>query len=310
MERRSFHQPLLVQLLREGLVESVHQVHVVISDHRGRMLCAAGEPDLPVFCRSALKPFQALAALRSGVQITEADLALVCSSHSGSIQHCRQVFNLLWQADLDVSQLNCPIPKGAKSPLAHNCSGKHAGMLLACRTRGWPLQDYTALRHPLQQFTGQMIAELLGLPVAELLTARDDCTAPTYQMTLTQLATLYAKLSAGVFAEMEAIARAMNTYPERVAGEDRFDTVLMQATSGLVSKGGAEGIQCIAHLGEGMGMAVKVIDGAERAKYPVVLHLLRQLGWLEANQAQILLDRFAAIDQVKRLEVVGELELL
>jgi L-asparaginase len=183
-------------------------------------------------------------------------------------------------------------------------------MLLACQTRGWQFKDYTNRRHPLQQFTGQLLGELLGLPLAELISARDDCGTPTYQMTLTQLASLYAKLSSGECAELEVLARAMTAFPERVAGVDRFDTLLMQAAPGLVSKSGAEGVLCIARLGEGLGLAVKVIDGAERAKLPVVIHLLMQLGWIDPQKAQGLLDRFAVIDPFKRLEVFGELDLL
>ncbi|WP_218082241.1 asparaginase [Anthocerotibacter panamensis] len=310
MERHKSYNPFIVQLLREGLVESVHQAHVAVVDYRGRLLFAAGDPGLPVFSRSALKPFQALAVLRSGVQLPEVDMAILCSSHGGEISQCRQVFRLLWQAGLETDYLTCPTPSGAVSPLAHNCSGKHAGMLLACRTRGWSLKEYTSPRHPFQQFTGEMLGELLGLPVAELIIARDDCGAPTYQMALSQLARLYALLSSGSCPQMEALARAMVAYPDRVAGKGRFDTLLMQAAPHLVSKGGAEGVLCIAHLGEGMGMAVKIRDGAERAKYPVVLHLLNQLGWLDPEITQTLMDRFAAIDSVKRLEVAGEMDLI
>jgi L-asparaginase len=307
MERRTSVTPFEVQLLREGLVESVHRVYAVVADRRGRALASAGDRAYSIFSRSALKPFQALAAVRAGVNLTAMDLAILCSSHSGTTQHCRQVFNILWQADLETRALCCPTPGSAKTPLAHNCSGKHAGMLLACRARNWPLEDYTSARHPLQQYTAQVLAELLGMPVAELISARDDCTAPTYQITLTQLAMLYAKLTSGEDANLESLARAMNRYPERVAGEGRFDSILMAEAPMLVSKGGAEGVQCIGHLGEGMGLAVKVLDGSERAKYPVVIQILQQLGWIDPTQAQSLLDRFAMINSVKRLEVMGEL---
>ncbi|WP_287129438.1 asparaginase [Candidatus Cyanaurora vandensis] len=308
MERYKTSQPVFVQLLREGLVESVHQVHVVVTDTRGRVLAQAGDANLPVFARSALKPFQALAVLRAGVQLAEPGLATLCSSHNGDIQHCREVFNLLWQADLDASNLACPVPAGTNSVLAHNCSGKHAGMLLACQAQGWPLPEYTNPRHPLQQFIGKLLSELLGLPMAELIVARDDCGAPTYQVPLSQLARLYARLSGGEYAQMEAIARAMTNHPGRVAGVDRFDTLLMEMTQDLVSKGGAEGVQCIA--GRGMGLAVKVTDGAERAKYPVVIHLLRQLGWLDPSAAQTLWDRFTTVEPYKRLELLGDLEII
>lgn len=307
MERRRNYPPFQVSLLREGLVESVHLVHGVVADHRGRVLAQAGDSSFSTFSRSALKPFQALAAIRAGVQLPAQDLALLCSSHSGTVQHCRQVFKLLWQDNLDASTLACPTPGQAKSPLAHNCSGKHAGMLLACHAQGWPLEDYTNARHPLQQFISQVISELLGIPVAEMITARDDCTAPNYRLTLMQIATLYAKLTSGEHVELESLTRAMVGYPLRVAGEGRFDSVLMTEAPTLVSKSGAEGVQCVGHTLQGMGLAVKVLDGGERAKYPVVLYILRQLGWLDPATAQALEDRFCILNSVKRLEVSGEL---
>ncbi len=306
MERRKT-ATFTVGLLREGLIESLHEVHAVVCDERGRVLAAAGNADLLLFARSALKPFQALALLRAGVVPKEADLATLCSSHSGTIEHCRHVFKILWEANLTEQNLDCPIPVGAKSTLAHNCSGKHAGMLLLCRQQGWQLHDYWNLRHPAQQFIGQVTGELLALPPDELIPARDDCGVPTYQMSLTQLAWLYAKLSAGACPQLETIARAMSRYPERIAGADRFDTLLMQGAPHLVSKGGAEGIQCISH--GGMGLALKVIDGSERAKYPVAIQIMVQLGWLDPAQAQVLIDRFGVLDPFKRLEVQGELDL-
>jgi len=301
-------QPILVQLLREGLVESVHQVHLVVADARGRILLSAGDASLPIFSRSALKPFQALAALKAGVILPEPELATLCSSHNGDIPHCRQVFNLLWRANLESSLLTCPTPLGASSTLAHNCSGKHAGMLLACQAQGWPLQEYTHPKHPLQRFVGKMLGELLGLPVEELIAARDDCGAPTYQMSLTQLARLYARLGAGESPELEILARSMTRHPDRVAGAGRFDTLLMSQNPDLLSKGGAEGIQCVAPMGQGLGLAVKVLDGSERAKYPVVLAVLRRLGWLDDPEA--LLDRFACLEPYKRLEVAGDLDFI
>ncbi|UFP94100.1 asparaginase [Gloeobacter morelensis] len=304
-----------VRLLREGLVESVHYCEAVVADHRGRTLAHGGNKQLPTtFIRSALKPFQALPVLRSGAHqayaMDDADLALLCSSHSGELIHARRAFNLLWRMGLDPAVLVCPVPPGRTSPLEYNCSGKHAGMLAVCRQRSWTTERYADRRHPVQLLIAKTLCELLALPFDELVQARDDCGVPTYQLALAQMAWLYAQLSSGESAELECLARAMIRQPEMVAGEGRFDTVLMQMSGGdLVSKAGAEGVQCIGRMGQGMGLAIKVYDGSDRAKYPVVIHLLRQLGWIDPAVADALGDRFAVLGEHQRLEVVGELEM-
>ncbi len=312
----TLHIPSIeVRLLREGLVESIHHCEAVVTDHRGRILLRGGAQELSTtFIRSALKPFQALVVLRSGAHQTfamsPADLALLCSSHSGDLTHSRRVFNLLWRLGLDPSVLTCPIPAGKTSPLEHNCSAKHAGMLAICRQKGWSTDRYADRRHPVQQLITMTLAELLAMPVDEFILARDDCGVPTYQLSLHQMAWLYAQISSGRTAELECLARAMVQEPAMVAGEGRFDTVLMQLTGGtLVSKAGAEGVQCIGRMGEGMGLAVKVHDGADRAKFPVVIHLLRQLGWIDPLTADTLSDQFAVLGEYQRLEVIGELEI-
>ena len=111
------------------------------------LLLLAGNGETVAFIRSALKPFQALAVTSTGTlqrfNLTDRDLAIICSSHQGTIEQARQVFNILWQADIDPNSLQCPLPKGSRSRLEHNCSGKHAGMLAVCRYQNWPLNTYS-----------------------------------------------------------------------------------------------------------------------------------------------------------------------
>ncbi|MEO1591055.1 MAG: asparaginase, partial [Cyanobacteria bacterium J06632_22] len=143
MSNRNAASAIEVQLLREGIVESVHRVHVAVTDSRGRVLTAAGSADTGSFARSALKPFQAMAVTATGTlesfRLSDKDLAIICSSHQGAIEQVRQVFNILWRADIEPSALQCPIPPGKTSRLEHNCSGKHAGLLAVCVQRGWEL---------------------------------------------------------------------------------------------------------------------------------------------------------------------------
>lgn len=313
--KRTQAAELEVRLLREGIIESVHHVEAVVCDDRSRVLSVAGSAETATFVRSSLKPFQALAVTKTGVleryELTDRDLAIICSSHKGTTEHARQVFNVLWRCDIDPGALQCPVPEGKHSRLQHNCSGKHAGMLAVCQQRNWPTESYLRRKHPVQQLILSKIAEILKMPAEEFISARDDCGAPTYFMQLGQIASLYAQLSSGNNLDMERIVRAMTHHPTLVAGEGEFDTELMRLSDGeLVSKGGAEGVQCIGRVGEGMGLAIKVLDGAKRAKHAVAIHLLKQMGWLAPAVAESLSETYVTVTNFKRLEVIGELSLL
>jgi L-asparaginase len=313
--KRTQTTSLEVRLLREGIVESTHRVQAVVCDERGRVLSVAGNPETSTFIRSALKPFQALAVINTGTlerfNLNDRDLAIICSSHQGRVEQVRQVFKILWRCDVDPSVLQCPIPEGKQSPLQYNCSGKHAGMLAICQQRQWPLNNYLQYNHPVQQLVLSQVAELMKIPGAELIRAHDDCGVPTYFVQMRQTASLYAQLASGANLNMERIVRAMTHHPDLVAGEGAFDTELMRSAQGeLVSKSGAEGIQCIGRIGEGMGLAIKVMDGAKRAKYAVAIHLLQQMGWISPSVSEVLSERFMKLGEYKRLEVIGELSML
>jgi L-asparaginase len=301
-----------LRLLREGLEESVQYAQAVVCDRRGRTLSVAGESSYATFIRSALKPFQALTAIHSGVmerfQLTDRDLAIMCASHGGEIAHTRQAFNILWRAELETDHLQCPIPGGCTSPLEHNCSGKHAGMLATCKAQNWPLKNYLERHHPLQRMILQKVADLLKMPADEFIGAHDDCGAPTYLLQLDQMATLYAHLASGDSLDLERIVRAMVHHPEWIAGEGHFDTELMKLSQGeLVSKSGAEGIQCIGKVGDGMGLAIKANDGSRRSKYATALYLLKQLGWISPATFETMATHFINVGQFTRLDITGEL---
>lgn len=315
MGKRTQATVLEVRLLREGIIESRHIVQAVVCDDRGRVLSVAGNAETATFVRSALKPFQALAVTTTGTleryDLSDRDLAIIASSHKGTIEQVRQVFNILWRADVDPTALQCPVAEGKQSPLEYNCSGKHAGMLAVCQQRHWPLNNYLERKHPIQQLILGKIAELLRMPSEEFISAHDDCGAPTYLMQLGQMASLYALLASSSNLDMERVVRAMTHHPALVAGDGEFDTELMRLAPGeVVSKAGAEGVQCIGRLGEGMGLAIKVIDGAKRAKHAVAIHLLQQMGWISPSAAETLAEKFMTFGKYKRLEVVGELSLL
>lgn len=306
---------LEVHLLREGILESSHQVEATVCDKKGRVLLIAGNSESSAFIRSALKPFQALAVTTTGTLqkygLSDRDLAIICSSHQGKIEQARQAFNILWRADVDPHALQCPLPVGKNNRLEHNCSGKHAGILAVCQNLELPFHKYMKQSHPVQQLILKQLSELLGMPGAELLGAQDDCGMPTYQMELQQMAHLYAQLAAGTSLDLERITRAMTYYPRMIGGDGAFDTELMRLSEGeLVSKSGAEGIQCIGRIGEGMGLAIKVKDGGRRAKYASAIHLLKQMGWITPAISEMLSETFVQLTSFKRLETIGEMSIL
>ncbi|MEM9220336.1 MAG: asparaginase [Cyanobacteria bacterium P01_F01_bin.150] len=313
--KRTQTSQITVRLLREGIVEASHQVQAIVCDEKGRILSLAGDPESAFFVRSALKPFQALAVTATGTMeqfgLNDKDLAIMCSSHSGSIEHARRAFNVLWRCNVDPSLLQCPLPAGKQSALQYNCSGKHAGMLAVSQKRSWTLNTYTHRDHPIQKLILDQVADLLGMPPAEFIAAHDDCGCPTYMLQLRQLATLYAKLVSGNHLGMERIIRAMTHHPTLVSGEGRFDTEVMRHANGeLVSKAGAEGVQCVARVGHGLGIAIKVSDGAKRAKYAVATHLMKQLGWLSPEMTEALEEQFMTPGAYTRLDVVGDLVMV
>ncbi len=305
-------QILRVFLKRGSYVESVHNVHAVICDKKGRVLMKAGDDQLKTFIRSALKPFQAIPFISSGayetVKFDDKVLAIASSSHSGTKIHARETFKLLWNSEVDVSQLQCPIPRDKKSQLEHNCSGKHAAFLATCKKMNWPLKNYLHGSHPLQLEINRRISELLDVSPNDLIATRDDCGAPTLYLSLSQIAFLYAHLSGSNHNELEQISRAMMRHPELIGGDGRFDTeVIKRAHGQLICKSGSEGIQCLSKVGESMGIAIKVEDGSKRAKHAAALHLLKQLEWMTPISLQELEEKVLKINPGVQLEVEGEL---
>ncbi|SHE52998.1 asparaginase [Streptoalloteichus hindustanus] len=269
----------------------MHRGTVVLLGPDGEVRQALGAPERPMFPRSSNKPFQGLAMLRCGLDLPDdADLALGCASHSGEPEHVERALAILRKHGLDEDALGCPPDLPGHEPsrtellargggprrAAMNCSGKHAAMLATCVQRGWSTEDYLDPAHPLQVAVRETVEELTGEPVAA--TAVDGCGAPLFAFSLTGLARAFAALVAAEPGSQERrIADAMRAHPYLVAGTDREDTRLMRAVPGLLSKAGAEGVHAVALPGVG-AVAVKITDGAARARLPVTVGALRALG--------------------------------
>jgi len=305
---------LKVLVKRGSSVESTHRAHASICDTKGRVLMKAGSSEYETFIRSALKPFQALPFLTSGASekfnLDNKTLALACGSHCGSSNQARTAFKLLWNADIDIEKLKCPIPSNRESNLQHNCSGKHSAFLATCKKMNWDLESYLMGHHPLQREIFRRVSELLKIPAEELIAERDDCGAPTLLLRLSQMAILYAHLSRSEQPEFEKITRAMTSHPDLIAGEGYFDSELIKrGHNKIISKGGSEGIQCVGLLGEGIGLSIKVEDGSKRAKHAVAIHLLRQLEWITPSAIEELNEIILQKKSGVYIEVEGQLKV-
>ena len=305
---------LKVLVKRGSSVESTHRAHASICDTKGRILMKAGSSEYETFIRSALKPFQALPFLTSGASekfnLDNKTLALACGSHCGSSNQARTAFKLLWNADIDIEKLKCPIPPNRESNLQHNCSGKHSAFLATCKKMNWDLESYLMGHHPLQREIFRRVSELLKIPAEELIAERDDCGAPTLLLRLSQMAILYAHLSRSEQPEFEKITRAMTSHPDLIAGEGYFDSELIKrGHNKIISKGGSEGIQCVGLLGEGIGLSIKVEDGSKRAKHAVAIHLLRQLEWITPSAIEELNEIILQKKSGVHIEVEGQLKV-
>ena len=307
----SNNPPLEAILMRGSKIESIHKIHAVISDKKGRVLMCAGNPEYKTFIRSALKPFQAIPFVSSGaaskINNASKSIALACGSHSGSKHHSREAFKILWEYDIDINNLKCP--KSKTSQLEHNCSGKHAAFLATCKKLNWPLESYLKGNHPLQIEIFRIISELLEIPLSEINAERDDCGAPTLYLKLIEISKLYSLLSSSENAELEQICRAITANPIMISDNNKFDTEIIKASHGhVIGKGGAEGVQCLCKVNEGIGLALKVEDGSKRAKHAVSLHLLKQLEWISDLRIQDIEDKVLNFSQGVRIEVKGQLK--
>ncbi len=307
----SNNPPLQATLMRGSKIESIHKIHAVITDRKGRVLMCAGNPEYKSFIRSALKPFQAIPFVSSGassiINNAPKSIALACGSHSGSKLHSREAFKILWEFDIDINDLKCP--KAKTSPLEHNCSGKHAAFLATCKKLNWPIESYLKGDHPLQVEIFRIVSELLEIPESEIMAERDDCGAPTLFLKLIEMSKLYSLLSSSDNAELEQISRAMTTNPIMISDNNKFDTEIIRASHGqVIGKGGAEGIQCLCKVNEGIGLALKVEDGSKRAKHAVSLHLLKQLEWISDLRIQDIEEKVFNFSDGVRIEVKGQLK--
>jgi L-asparaginase II len=225
--------------------------------------------------------------LKAGLKVEENELAIICASHSGSQSHIDFVTKMLTLQGISIDKLKNAVDKplgekekitwGDKPPsqLAQNCSGKHAGMLITCQQKGWDINTYLDLNHPLQVAIKNEIEELSGEKVSTV--SVDGCGAPLFAISLIGLAKAISNLVKSKEYPYQQIVAACMKYPELVAGEGRLTTRMMRAVPGLFMKEGAEGVQVCA-LRDGRVIAIKVIDGSWRPVAPIIIEIFKRWG--------------------------------
>jgi L-asparaginase II len=315
----------LTRVYRGGYLESQHRGSIAVVDSHGTLLAYAGDPSMRACLRSCAKPFQAIPLLEYGgldeYELTGEEIALTCGSHGGEPVHVAAAAALLRKGEFDEQDLLCGVhwpfdDKAAAdlrtsgdepSPLHNNCSGKHAGMLLATRAMDVPSAAYIRADHPLQVLNRSTLADFSGVSTEEIPVAVDGCGVPAYFLTLHRTALAYARLMAtslGLeapgaldrYAESASnVVEAMTSFPHYVAGHWSLTTPLMAAFGGeLLAKEGGEGFYALAlsptltsELGDrfrvadgcSLGIALKIEDGSMgRGRNPVILRTLELLG--------------------------------
>jgi L-asparaginase II len=295
-------KPILVY--RGDYVESTHDLHVAVVNNAGKLLYSYGNPKRLTFPRSSMKPFQAVPIVETGAaenfDYSSKELSLSCASHKAEHYHREAVLNILNKIGLTEDALQCGthalwdmniykklIQEGKElTPVFSNCSGKHSGMLATAVHMNENVLTYREIQHPVQQRILDAIADICSIPKEQIKLSVDGCGVPVHQLPLDHVALGFAKLakpketvSESRAAILEQIRAAIIQHPEMVAGTNRFDTDLIKAFNGrVVAKAGAEAVQCIGLVAEGIGIAIKVEDGGPRAAGVAAMEVLRQLG--------------------------------
>jgi L-asparaginase II len=298
---------------RGARTETLHRGTVVVASPDGKLVMCLGKPDQGTYIRSAAKPFQGMALVRTGTAtglgLDEQDLAIACSSHSGEPAHVSAVLALLQKAGLGPEVLQCgihpPLYRAAAdelvrdgqrpSVLHNNCSGKHAAMVAVCAYRGWPIDTYLNPGHPLQQLNIATISAFSGVAAEQIGVAVDGCGVPAFYIPVAALAVAFARLASGTHvsdvhaAAAQSVREAMLARPWLIAGTARFDTEFMEGAGGsAVCKGGALGCEGIGLIKRDAGVGMKMSDGSSSSIPLVGFNVLNGLGFLEKSAREAL----------------------
>ena len=290
--------PVLAEVTRGGTVESVHRGAWAVIGPGGKLLASAGGIDSPVFPRSAIKAFQCLPAMEAGVAdeygMSDEEIALACASHNGEEDHVRVARAALAKAHVSEDLYECGaqwpslaralrdlVQSGGEAlPVHNNCSGKHAFMLAFAMRLGADPHGYTRRDHPVQQAIEKLMGEMCDCDLSNAPCGIDGCSVPTWAIPLRNIALGFQRFASGEglsearAAASRRIIAAVRAHPYMVAGTRRFCTELMEAVPRAFVKVGAEGVYCCAVPHAGIGIAMKVDDGASRGAEVAVARVL------------------------------------
>ena len=296
------HVPLIATI-RGDQPENIFYGSVAVVLSNGRLLSSVGDMRTPMYTRSALKPFQAMplvAGFADQYALSDADIAVLCASHNGEAAHSTRVASLLKRAGRSDSDLQCgihvpyyytsnhlpPPEKGSYGSLQHNCSGKHAGMLMLANALGEPASTYTQRTHRVQEAIADSVAHFSGVASGKLVAGIDGCSVPNYAIPLPALAYAYSRLTRAEPDEIYGnapmrIFQAMSQHAALVSGMGRNDLALNRAGAGdWITKLGADGVQAIASRSRQTAITVKIADGDLPMLMLIVVTVLEQMGWM------------------------------
>jgi len=304
---------ILLEVVRNEMVESIHSGHLLITDKAGKSIIELGDLDSPIYPRSAIKAIQAAAMLRAGLEVSPKQLALICASHAGSIEHLEVATSILAGAGLSEKDLQNTKDKplgiserlawAEREPtsLAANCSGKHAGMLATCRVNGWDISNYKDPSHPLQQLIKREFENLTGAEMNKV--GIDGCGAPLFALSLRDLANAFRNLVQSSDDIYKEVINACRSNPVMVAGLGRLPTILMSKVAGLFVKDGAEGVMVIA-TDSGEVIVWKMSEGSQRGAATLALASLSHLQIEVELEREVVLGGGQVVGEIRASKLV------
>lgn len=323
----------LVAVTRNNYIESVHYGYICITNSHGEIIYSSGDINTSIFFRSSAKPLQIIPLIDSGAAkafgFTMGDIALACSSHSGDWVHQERVSQILDRLNLTDKNLLCGIMEpydgherlrlasaGISPTVFHcSCSGKHTAILALAKFKGYSIQNYREISHPIQKDLQETVAYFADIDSKIIRTGIDGCGIPIYLLPIKNIALSYSKLIMetldphGKYHQAcRLVFDSMTSYPEMVAGEREFCTDLMRvAGDRLIGKVGSEGVYCVGVKEGHLGICIKIADGNERALFPLVLQTLMDLDILKSKDIEMLKDWYRPKVKNNLQEVVGEI---
>ncbi len=302
--------PILVEVRRGGVLESFHRGVVCVVDAQGEIIFSKGDIEQISYPRSAMKLFQHIPLISSGIhkvfEFSSKEISIMCGSHNGENQHQEVVYSILDKLGLNESHLKC----GAQKPtlksdyeelirtgkpemqVHNNCSGKHAGFLALCKKKGYDIESYLEFDHKLQKEIRKTVSVYYEVDENDLITGIDGCSAPTFAMPVKNMAIAFKNLcnpnsniTKVQYKASQVILESIKKHPEMLAGTNRYCTDLIKVTEGrIIGKTGADGIYSLVIPSEGIGITVKIDDGKMGPQYQVVQEILKINGWVSQKE--------------------------